>query len=113
VIAGWVGPAVFGAGIIGSLGFVLAGLVMLWRRALVLQKSVEAMQDLPLGATLAATSAKLARAQARIDELPALFLRVKVAFETLEASRHRLQDVATTAAGVLNLARLVFAPPKR
>jgi hypothetical protein len=111
--APWLGPVLFAVGVVLSLGFAVAGLATLGKQALILKKRVDALQDLPIQAKIAETNEKIARAQRRIDDLPLLFLRAKAAFESMEAARKRLQHVATTAAGIVNLGRLLFAPPKR
>jgi hypothetical protein len=110
---GWAGPALLGAGALLSLGFVVAGITRLGGSALRLQKRLETFQDLPIEAAFARTSARVDATAARIAAVPILLIRAKVALETLDASRRRLTQVATSATGIINIARLLFAPTSK
>jgi hypothetical protein len=112
-LPGWLGPALFGAGILLSAGFALAGLARLGGTAMRLQRRLETMKELPISAAVERTTAQLDATRARIEALPALLWRAKVALETLDESRRRLTEAATSASGIIGLARFLFAPPTK
>jgi hypothetical protein len=111
MLPGWVGPGILGAGAVGALGLSVAGLAKFGSSAVRLQRKIETLSDLPINATLTRTLIQLDTAQARIAGFPALLLRAKVALETLDASRRRFTEAATTVSGVLGIARFLFTPP--
>jgi hypothetical protein len=91
----------------------VAGIARLGGSALLLQKRLETFKDLPIQATFARTTVRVDATTDRIAAVPLLLIRAKVALETLDASRRRLTEVATSATGIINIARLLFAPPSK
>jgi hypothetical protein len=113
MLPGWVGPSFLIAGAVGALGLSVAGLAQFGRSAMRLQRKAESLSDLPISATLTRTLIQLDMAQSRIAGFPALLFRAKVALETLDDSRRRLTEAATTVSGVVGIARFLFAPPAK
>jgi len=113
LLPGWTGLALFGAGALIGLGFVVAGLARLAAPALALQRRLETMNERPIDATIRHTLAQLATAQARVEALPGLLLRAQAALEGLDQSRRRLTEAATTVSGVVGIARFLLTPPAK
>jgi hypothetical protein len=107
---GWLGLAIVGGAAVVALGLAVAGLGKVAGAALKLKTRIENMQDLPIGATIERTFARLEIAQANVEQIPFLLQRARVALETLDETRRRVTDAAMTVDGMLGIAKYLFSP---
>ncbi len=104
---------VVGAGVLGALAFVGAGLRKLVLAVLAVEKRTHFLEERAIYAQFAATGARLDAAAREIQSLPELWTRAQQALVAIEKTRTRLRSVVRGAGFAARMARAVWDGPKR
>jgi hypothetical protein len=84
------------AGVLGALAFVVAGIVILVRRALAFKKRIAAYRDVPAFSRILVANRTIARGLPALAKAPELLLRAQAALNDLADARARLTVSAKT-----------------
>jgi len=111
--AWWLGPAVVAVGCAIGLALILSGTIHLWRASSQFGERVGKYGDLPLQREVADTQARIARLDARLNEIPGLIERARNAVLDVQKSRRQVQAVASSINFAAQLIRAVVEGPER
>ncbi len=104
---------VVGIGVVGALGFVIAGLRLVVIAAFALEKRLHILESRPVYAQFEATLLRIDETSAAIQTVPQLWTRARVAFEGIQNTRSQLQSAARGVGFAARMARAVWDGPKR
>jgi hypothetical protein len=103
------------AGVLASLAFVVAGIIVVARRAMALKKRLVSYRDVPAFSRILVANRTIVRALPAVANAPEFLLRLQVAMRDIADARTRLAVSAKTASEVVRRAftRAPVATPSK
>lgn len=104
---------IVGAGVLGALGFVIAGLRHLVLAAFALEKRTHFLEERAIYAQFAAIGGRIDTVSREIESLPELWERGRRALVAIERTRTRVRTAVRGVGFAARMARAVWEGPKR